>query len=86
MEKIENGSGRPTITIRIPLDKVVADFDKEIVIFVAKQRKHKSEKNTQTTLDSFIEPSEDSSSDLYNNTTYTTGAIDWIPQVDEVIK
>jgi hypothetical protein len=50
LEKRENGSGEPIITIRASLNKIVADFDKEweLVMFLAEKKKTRFKKFTET--------------------------------------
>jgi hypothetical protein len=50
LEKRDNGSGEPVITIRASLNKIVADFDKEweLVMFLAEKKKTRSKKFTET--------------------------------------
>ena len=40
MEKIEDGSGEPALTIRASLKKLDFDKDVELVIFLARKRKN----------------------------------------------
>jgi UTP-glucose-1-phosphate uridylyltransferase len=65
LEKIDNGSPEPVITIRASLNKISADFDQEyeLVMFLAKRRKMRSKESVkiheldtgQQTLDKVLE-------------------------------